>query len=352
VIDLDDPAARATLDPSDALGVVERTPEQWQEAMARAHAVTGLPTRHGITGIVYCGMGGSGISGDVLRAVAAVSASVPVVVCKGYRLPAWVNQNTLVLCASYSGNTEETLSCFEQALERKARIVVLTCGGMLAERAHEFGVCTIAPTGGLQPRQAIASLAAPAVMVAQQLGLLPDCSSDLAETQGVLAGKVKELGGEVPIATNEAKRLALKLVGKVPLIWGQEGVLGVAAARWRAQLNENAKVPAFSSVLPELDHNEIVGYADGTPALSDIAIVALRSPREDARITRRVDATLERARKYVGETAEVHASGESPLAQLFSAIIMGDFVSVYLALLRGVDPTPVDAIEDLKRRLV
>jgi len=351
VIDLDDLASIEQHDPHDALGVVERTSEQWREAMARARAATGLPTKHGITAIIYCGMGGSGIAGDVLCAIAATSSSVPAAVCKGYRLPAWVNQNTLVICASYSGNTEETLACFDQALERRCRIVALTCGGQLAERARASGVCTIVPVEGLQPRQALASLAAPALIVAQQLGLLPDCSADLAETEGMLAGRAKELGRSAPAETNEAKRVALALHGKIPLVWGQEGVLAVAAERWRAQLNENAKVPAFSSVLPELDHNEIVGYAEGTSGLRDVAIVALRSPGEDGRIVRRIDATLERAREFVGEAVEARATGESPLARLMSAIILGDFVSVYLAVLRGVDPTPVDAIEELKRRL-
>jgi len=351
VNDLDDPGALAAVDPHDALGAVERIPEQWLEAITRAQSCDGLPTRHGINGIVYCGMGGSGIGGDVLEAIATETGSVPVTVVKGYRLPAWTGPNTLVICASYSGNTEETLACFEQACDQKARIVVIATGGALAERAAAHGIARLAPVEDLQPRQALPSIALPALVIAEQLGLIGDIAADLAETQGVLAGRVAAYGRDVATVENDAKKIAVQLDGRVPLVWGQEGVLSVAAIRWRTQLNENAKVAAFSSTLPEIDHNEVVGYEKGSPAIGDLAIVALRMPAENPRISRRIDATLEHVRDLVASAVEVHAVGESALARLMSAVLLGDFVSVYLAVRRGVDPTPVTAIDELKRRL-
>jgi glucose/mannose-6-phosphate isomerase len=352
VIDLDDQAALEAADPQDALGAVERTPEQWLEAITRARAVApDLPSRHGIGGIVYCGMGGSGIAGDVLAAIAAETSTVPVDVAKGYRLPSWAGPNTLVICASYSGNTEETLACFNQAVERKSRIVVLATGGALATRAAEIGIARVSPVEGLQPRQALASLSVSALVVAAELGLIGDIAEDLADAGAVIAGRVKMLGRDVPTLDNEAKTLAVQLVGKMPVVWGQEGVLSVAATRWRGQLNENAKVQSFSSILPELDHNEIVGYEPGAPGLSDLAIVVLRMTGENERIAKRIEVTLDRMRAHVGAVLEATATGETALARLISAIMLGDFTSVYLALRRGIDPTPVEAIEELKRRL-
>ena len=350
--DLDDPGSLAAADPHDALGIVERTPEQWTEAVSRARSsCDDLPTRHGINGIVYCGMGGSGIAGDVLASIAAETGTVPVAVVKGYKLPAWVGPNTLVLCASYSGNTEETLACFDDAVERKARVVAIATGGTLAERARTHSVATVSPVEDLQPRQALASLAGITLVVAEQLSLLPDLAAAIVETGDLLERQVAVYGRDVATGDNEAKKIAGMLEGKIPLVWGQEGLLAVAAQRWRTQLNENAKVAAFSSALPELDHNEIVGYEKGSPGVADLAIVTLRMPGEDPRISRRIDATLERIGTLIGGWVEAPAVGESALARLMSAVLLGDFVSVYLAVRRGVDPTPVTAIEELKTRL-
>jgi len=352
VNDLDDPGSLAAADPHDALGIVERTPEQWTEAVSRARSAgDDLPTRHGINGIVYCGMGGSGVAGDVLAAIASEGGTVPVTVVKGYKLPAWVGPNTLVLCASYSGNTEETLACFEDAVERKARVVAIATGGTLAERARTHSVATVSPVEDLQPRQAFASLAGITLVVAEKLSLLPDLAAAMVETGDLLERQVAVYGRDVATGNNEAKKIAGMLEGKLPLVWGQEGLLAVAAQRWRTQLNENAKVAAFSSALPELDHNEIVGYEKGSPAVADLAIVTLRMPGEDPRISRRIDATLERIGGLIGGWVEAPAIGESALARLMSAVLLGDFVSVYLAVRRGVDPTPVTAIEELKTRL-
>lgn len=349
--DLDDRGSLAAVDPQDALGAIERMPEQWLEAVTRARSCDNLPTRHGINSVVFCGMGGSGIGGDILAAIAWESGTVPVTVVKGYHIPAWVGPNTLVICASYSGNTEETLMCFDEACGRQARLVAITTGGALAERATARGVATIAPVEDLQPRQALPSLAVPALVACERLGLLVDLSAALTETAEIISSRVGLYGPDVPTSSNDAKALALALEGTIPVIWGQEGMLSVAADRWRTQLNENAKVPAYSNALPELDHNEIVGFEQGAPGLQSIGLVTLRGPEENQRVTLRIEATLDRVKGLVAKTLEARAVGESSLARLMSAVVLGDFVSVYLAVRRGVDPTPVTAIDELKSRL-
>lgn len=351
MIDLDDLGAIAAGDPSDALGAAERVADQWAEGVRRARAANGLPSQRGITSVVYCGMGGSGIAGDVLAAIAAPTSAMPVTVVKGYTLPAFAGPNSLVICASYSGNTEETLACFDEAQRRNARIVAIATGGALAERAGAAGITVISPLEGLMPRAALASLAAPVLVVAERLGVLPHLAADIAECESVLGGRAKALARDRASEDNEAKQLARALGRMVPLVWGQDGILAVSAIRWRCQLNENAKIPAFSSVLPELDHNELVGYDPGLPSLADLALVVLRSPDEHPRVALRVEATLDAMRHRVGAVDEAWAVGEAPLARLMSSALVGDFTSIYLALLHGVDPTPVSVITALKQRL-
>ena len=348
---LDDRGHIAAVDASDALGFVERAAEQWAEGVRRARASSISVQSTGIRNVVICGMGGSGVAGDVAAAVGAPVSPVPIAVVKGYDLPSYVASDTLVVCASYSGNTEETLSCFAQARARAARIVTVATGGKLAELATDEGLARISPVEGLQPRAALYSLVPSVLVTLERLNVLPDMSADLKEAESVLDARATELRREVPVVTNEAKRLAAALGGRLPIVWGQEGILAVAAVRWRCQLNENAKMPAWSAVLPELDHNEIVGYDPGIGVLADVAVIILRSPEEHPRISRRVDTTVQAMEARVGAVLQVAASGEAPLARLMSACLMGDFVSVYCALLRGVDPTPVAVIEGLKQQL-
>jgi glucose/mannose-6-phosphate isomerase len=350
VIDLDDTAALSAGDPSDMLGAVTRAPRQWREGIERAEAVQGLPSVDGVRAVVACGMGGSGIAGDVLAAVAAARMRVPVAVVKGYTLPAYIGPETLVLAISYSGNTEETLSCFEQAQEKKARIIAISTGGKVAERAAAAKIPHVRPVEGLQPRAALYSLAVIPLVLLGRMGLL-DAAPELDAVERLLEEQVGALEAGVPAEKNEAKRLAHQLDGYLPLVWGQEGELAVAALRWRCQFNENAKMPAFDRVLPELDHNELAGYDPGLPELGRVALIVLRTDGEHPRIAKRVDASLGVMRDRVGLAEQGWALGGSPLERLMSVALLGDFVSVYLALLRGVDPTPVDVIERLKRAL-
>ena len=350
---LDDPARLTAADPGRMLDAVEAADEHWRDAIARARAVdlAHVPDHGGLTSVVVCGMGGSGIAGDVAACVAADRASIPITVTKGFELPSFVGSHTLVVLSSYSGETEETLSCFRQAHDRGAPIVTIATGGSLAELAHGHDAPCVVPAAGLMPRAAFPYLAAGVLVVLERLGVLPDLAAELIETDEVLREQGATLGREVPTDENPAKQIAGALQGRTPYVWGQEGPLTVAAARWATQLHENAKVAAFSSALPELAHNAIVGTTGETVPLDRFAVVALRASVEDARVGRRLEAALRLVGPHVGAVIEAHARGSGVLARLASAVQLGDLVSVYLAFLNGVDPTPIEPIERLKAEL-
>lgn len=350
-MNLDDPAGIDAGDPSGMLAAVEAWPDQWYEGLERARAVppSELPSAKGIDAVVVCGVGGSGIAGDVLRVVAAPRSQVPVVVVRGYEMPAFVGPRTLVFCVSYSGDTAETLAGFEIALEREARLIAVAGPGALAKRAAEANVPLVAPVDGLVPRAAFASLAAAPLVVLERLGLAPGLAPELDATQELVAGLAAEVRRDVPETRNEAKRIARALDGFAVHVWGSQGPLAVAASRWKAQLNENAKLPASSAQLPELAHNEVVGYDLGHPNLDATALVILAAENEDPRVEAVRAAAAEIAAERMGLVAAVAVPGETAVARLVAGVVLGDFVSVYLALLRGVDPASMTAITTLKQ---
>lgn len=346
----DDAAHIAALDPSEMLASVESAADHWRDGAARARAVDlfHIPDHAGLTGVVVCGMGGSGIAGDVAAVTANASGSMPVAVTKGFTLPAFAGPHTLVFLVSYSGNTAETLACFEQAHDRGSQMVAVATGGALADLARAHAFPCVVPAAGMQPRAAFPYLATAVLVVLERLGVLTDLTGELMEIEEVLREQMVRCASGVAESENPAKQIATVLFGGLPVVWGQDGHLAVAAERWKTQLNENAKVPAFASTLPELDHNEVVGLGPGAPDAAGLAIAALRTPNEDARMGRRADAALNVARERGAKTIEARVHGLSPLAQLASAVQLGDLASTYLAFLRGVDPTPVEAIERLK----
>lgn len=350
---LDDAARIAASDPSGMLDVAEAADEHWRDAIARARALdlAHVPDHTSLSSVVVCGMGGSGIAGDVAACVGADRAAIPIVSVKGYELPAFVGPHTLAVLCSYSGTTEETLACFEQAHDRGAPIVAIATGGRLAELAAAHDAPCLAPAAGLMPRAAFPYLAGGLLVVLERIGVLPDLTGDLIETDEVLREGAALSAPGIPADGNPAKGIAQMLEGRLPVIWGQEGPLAVAAARWKTQLHENAKVAAFSASVPELTHNEIVGTSASSELLERFVVVALRSTGEHPRTGLRIDAAIQLVTGHVGAVVEAHAHGTGTLARLASAVQLGDLMSVYLAILRGVDPTPVDAIDRLKAEL-
>ncbi len=298
--------------------------------------------------LVVAGMGGSGIGGRLALAALGSRAARPLTMATGYSLPPWTGAGSTVLCASYSGTTEETLACYDAAGTLGARRIVATTGGPLAEHARRDGVPVIPLPGGFQPRAAVGYTAVVALEVAALAGVGPSLRAEIEAAATLAEGLAAEWG---PGAgdDSEAKRLARALHGSVPLIAGAE-LTAPVAYRWKTQLNENAKVHAFAGELPELDHNEIVGWRSARE-YGRFAAVFLDDSDTHPRTRARVELTAE----LIGGDAEaievVRSTGRSRTERLVSLILLGDLVSLYLAVLRGTDPVEIDVLHALKARL-
>jgi glucose/mannose-6-phosphate isomerase len=347
---LDDPARIAALDPADALTQAAGLGRQLRRGYVAGTQAEGLPEGDGLRAVVVCGMGGSGVAGDVLRGLYADRAPLPIVVSKGYALPEFAGPHTIVAALSFSGNTEETLAAYGEAVTRGCRVVTVSAGGALADRAHDDGVAHVPlPTDVPMPRMAVGDLSASLIGALEAVGVVPTAYEEVEEAAGLLDDLAGRLGPERPASDNPAKDLAAWIGARTPVVWGSEGLAEAPAGRFRTQVNENAKSPAFSSVLSELDHNEIEGWSAG--AGDGYAVMALRHAREHPRVGDRLDATLEAIRGAGLDYRDVHAEGRAPMEILFSLVMLGDFMATYLALLRGVDPTPVPVLMTLKERL-
>jgi glucose/mannose-6-phosphate isomerase len=342
-----DPATIAEVDASDMLSDIVGLPEQLRDALWKVESAN-LQPWDSPGGLVVAGMGGSAIGGSLARAMLGDHASRPILASRAYGLPAWTTPDTTVLCASYSGDTEETLACYEAAGALGARRVAVTSGGRLAELARADGVPVIPVAGGFQPRAAVAYLTVAALEVARLCGAGPRLGSEIDVAADHLEQLVVDWGAEGP-EDSEAKRLARALYDSVPLIAGA-GLTAPIAYRWKTQFNENAKVPAFTNELPELDHNEVVGW-HGAPALGRFAAVFLDDSDMHPRIKERIALTCELIGDQATGTHVVRSRGDTTVERVLSLVLLGDLVTLYVAVLRGNDPTPVDALATLKRRL-
>lgn len=350
---LDDPILSGRIDPSDFLGVVERFPDQIREAVQIAENVDSLPSLDEINSIVVLGMGGSGISGDFLATLLRPTEKVRVESIKGYELPAWVDEKTLVFATSYSGNTEESLTTFGEARAHGAQIICISTGGRIGELAKEHKLPLLTLPKGLRPRAALAYLSIPLLVLYQKIsGGVYQLNSQLDETLELLDNRSKQWGRAEPVSTNRAKQFAQQLQNRIPLIYGSEGISALAAYRWKCQLNECSKVPAWSNAFPELNHNEIVGWEGMQDMTRDIfALVVLRQEKEHPRNAKRIDITVPLIEKSFAFVEEIHAEGESDLARLLDLTYFGDFVATYLAIAQDVDPAPNESIDILKQEL-
>jgi glucose/mannose-6-phosphate isomerase len=334
-------------------GAVATLPDQFTEALAAA-ATVDLSAVSGaaIANIAVCGMGGSGISGDVLATAASHDLPVPVTVLKQYRAPRFVGPGTLFFAMSYSGGTEETLGATADALAAGAQVVAVCSGGELARLAAKAGAPVIGCPPGFMPRAALGHLATPLFVVCERLGLLP---GGVAAVEAAAAQAVRRRDAcrpEVQGPANPARELARRIGRTFPLVWGTGALGAVAAYRWKADVNENAKAPAFWNSFPELDHNEICAFGQhGDVTRQVVTLVELRHDHEHSQLGRRVAATRAIVEETVASVLEVRAEGEGRLAQLVDLMYLGDWVSVYLALDAGVDPGPIDAIARLKDEL-
>jgi glucose/mannose-6-phosphate isomerase len=334
-------------------GAVATLPEQFEQARATAEAadLAGIDPS-GIANIAVAGMGGSGISGDVLATAGSHDLSVPVTVLKQYRVPRFVGPGTLFFAMSYSGGTEETLSATSAALAAGAQVVAVCSGGELASLAGKAGAPVIGCRPGFMPRAALGHLATPLFVVCDRLGLLPGGVAAVEAARAQAARRRDACRPEIEGQANPARELARRIGRTFPLVWGTGALGAVAAYRWKADVNENAKAPAFSNAFPELDHNEICAFGQhGDVTRQVVTLVELRHDHEHPQLGRRVEATRAIVDETVASVLEVRAEGEGRLAQLVDLMYLGDWVSVYMALDAGVDPGPIDAIARLKDEL-
>jgi glucose/mannose-6-phosphate isomerase len=345
-IDLDDVGALAAHDPSDMLGAVAALPSDCAQAYTAGRGVVGLPELNDVSALVFCGMGGSAVAGDLLGAVFRDRLNVPIYVDRSPVLPEFAGPHTLVVVCSYSGDTAETLTAFREAVRRGCRVVAVTSGGALAQGCAEAGIAVVPVPGGFAPRAALGHLAFGTLGALETAGLLPPLGADVDETVSELIGLAGELGPGVRTGDNVAKRMAAWIDARVPVVWGVEGIGSVAAMRWKTQLNEDGKVPAWSSSMSELDHNEVVGWSGDRGA--GHVVVALRHDGEPAELAARFPLSERIARDAGAGFEEVVARGRSSLARIMTLMMVGDFTSVYVAIRRGIDPTPVEAIDRLK----
>jgi glucose/mannose-6-phosphate isomerase len=349
IVDLDDGPVVRGHDPGGMLEVIGELGSHCREGYSNGASASGLPDLADVRGVVFCGMGGSAVAGDVLRSVFRDRLGVPVEVNRSPALPEHAGPHTLVVVSSYSGNTAETLAAFRETTKRGCRSIVVTSGGTIAEEAAEAGVPVVFVPGGFQPRAALGWLAFTALGALEAAGLLPPLADDVAEAAEEVDARAAVCGPDVSAGDNPAKRLAEGIGERIPVVWGSEGIGAAAAARWKTQFNENGKVPAWWASMSELDHNEVVGWT--RPFGRAHALIALRHESEDPEVAARFPLSLEIAAEAGAETHEVWATGRSALARLLSLIAFGDFVSAYVAIRKGIDPTPVDVITRLKAAL-
>ncbi len=342
-----DPDTIAAVDSSDMLADIVGLPEHLRDALWKAESAN-LQPWDSPGGLVVAGMGGSAIGGALARAMLGDHASRPILASRAYGLPAWTTPETTVLCASYSGETEETLACYEAAGALGAKRVAVTSGGKLAEIARADGVPVIPVAGGFQPRAAVAYMTVAALEAARLCGAGPRMGAEIDVAADHLDQLVDEWGAAGD-EDSEAKTLARALYDSVPVIAGA-GLTSPIAYRWKTQFNENAKIPAFEHEFPELCHNEVVGWTDA-PALGRFAAIFLDDSDTHPRIKERMALTRELIAGGATGTHVVQSRGDTAVQRVLSLVLLGDLVSLYVAVLRGTDPTPVDVLVTLKERL-
>ncbi|MBX2822297.1 MAG: bifunctional phosphoglucose/phosphomannose isomerase [Rhodothermaceae bacterium] len=305
----------------------------------------------GVTQVVIVGMGGSAIAGDLVRCFSQTESPVPVSVVRNYDLPANVDNKSLVIASSFSGNTEETLNGLNEALRRGAKILCITSGGQVGQIAAENELAVVKIPGGMPPRAALGYSLSVLLVVANALGIANIEEAAWEESFRVLGRLIEEYSD---VASNhQARSIAEELKDKLPVIYSATGMLETVNVRWRGQIQENAKMMACGNIYPELNHNEIMGWQSaGSGSLHEkMGVVVLRDKEDNQRNQHRMEVTRTLLEEKAGYWVEVQTQGEHRLTRMLSAICLGDWVSLYLALIRSVDPTPIELINKLKEAL-
>ena len=321
----------AKVDASNMLGVLAAFPQQCEEALALG---THIKIKPPINAVVVCGMGGSALGAEMVKSY--LNDRIPFFIVRDYTIPAWLNKNTLVFIVSYSGNTEETLSCYAEARKRQCTIVCISSNGKLREFATRDSVPVIDIPRGIMPRDSLGYQSIPMLNVLMNSGIIP-VSNELNSLVRILQQNVRE----------KACELAERMANKIPLIYSSEK-MACYAKIWKAKINENAKVQAFGNVFPEVNHNEMVGF---TNTLGDYYMILIEDEEDHERVKKRMAITKEFMQERGIPVLLLKVTGKNRLARIFSTILLGSFVGYYLALEYQIDPTPITMVEDFKKKM-
>ena len=349
-MNLDDLKNLHALDTQNFLADVDGLPDQIAQAWALAQTCSLPAAYRNVDGIVITGMGGSAIGGSLLQAYVAGECPLPITVLRDYDLPAFVGPATLVIGSSHSGNTEETLSACQAALARDARLLAITRGGKLAAMAEAAGAPVWRFEHAGQPRSAVGFSLMLALGVLAKLGLVADKSADIAAAVAAMRQQQAALRADSPVMRNPAKRLAGQIMDRLPLIFGS-GYLAPVARRWKGQINEVGKALAVYDELPEMDHNSVVGTLYSEALVAKSMAIFLRSSFDHPRNQLRADVTRQIYMTGGFNTDTIQATGPNPLAHMLTALHYGDYMSFYLAICYGSDPSPIPQIDFLKGEL-
>ncbi len=349
-VGLDDAGALRKLDKDGMLDRLHEFPEECGRALDMAKKFALPESLRNVEKIVVLGMGGSAIGGDLVASLSEAESVVPIQVYRGYHLPAHVDSRTLVVASSYSGNTEETLTCFEQSLARGAQNLAITTGGRLLELAKERKVPTFTYNYQSPPRAALPYGFVTLLCFMQRLGFLTNVGAGIEGIPSLLAAYARTIDENCAEASNIAKRIARSLCGRFAVIYGAE-LLAEVAHRWKTQVNENSKAWAFYEIIPEMNHNSVVGYEFPSDLKKDIFVVIIDSQFLSDRIRIRLEAVKHLLMTAGVAFTEASGVGDTAIAHVMSLVLLGDYVSYYLAFLNGTEPGPVRAIDYLKAQL-
>jgi len=350
---LDDLDYIHSIDKSNMLRAIETFPEQLQEALSIFEQSKIRKTDgRGIGNIVVAAVGGSAIQGDLIRNWIEDEMAIPLEVCRDSTLPSYADRRTLVIAVSYSGNTQETLSQVLEAYEKRCKVFSVTSGGQLAKISKKLGVPTVKVRSGLVPRAALPHLLTSTAHILWRSGLIKSIQEEIKLASRQLGEIRREIRAENPLQSNRAKQFAIDLLGKFPVVYSSARVSGVAR-RMKNQFNENSKVPSKFELLPEAIHNEIEGWKRLNMAEEEsmpFSIIFIRDTEESKSECIRFEEMKKLLNEAgVSEVKQILLQGETKLGRLLSGVYFGDFVSFYLAVARGFDPTPIRSIEKLKK---
>ena len=345
---LDEMGEIRKIDKSNMLSFCTDAPKHYEEATRIAKKVAISYAKP--ANIVVAGMGGSAISGELLKDWTRDKITVPIEVSREYSLPAYANKNTIVFVTSYSGETEESLSAFLEAIKRKCMAVCISSGGTLQEFSEKLNIPHLHVPAGMAPRATLPYLFMPLPIILEKIGLVSGITPEFSEAINVLRQVSAANSPEKSLKDNFAKSLASNICGTIPVVYGF-GFYRAVAQRLKTQFNENSKLPAKWEVFPELNHNEIVGWEKHGTLTKNFSAILIRDKAEPVEIRSRIETTKALMQPAVSKTFEVWTQGKSALAKMLSTLCIGDFTSVYLAILRKIDPTPVKTIAFLKEQI-